>query len=86
MRATSWILTACCDWIVCRLAFELGDLSPPLALNHLLTRQVVGETEVLAAERTGSFWHCYERLLLPLVVMGTTLLVVAYVPMLFYIL
>src|SRR5690554_7806799 len=50
-------------WIVCLVAFELGYLSPPVALNHLLTRQVVGETEVLAAERTGSFWHRYQRLL-----------------------
>jgi len=71
-------------WIVCLVAFELGYLSPPVALNHLLTRQVVGETEVLAAERSGSFWHRYERLLLPLAVMGPTLLLVAFVPMLFY--
>ncbi|WP_150909954.1 TRAP transporter large permease subunit [Marinobacter halotolerans] len=71
-------------WIVCLVAFELGYLSPPVALNHLLTRQVVGETEVLAAERTGSFWHRYERLLLPLVVMGPTLLVAAFVPLMFY--
>ncbi len=71
-------------WIVCLVAFELGYLSPPVALNHLLTRQVVGETEVLAAERTGSFWHRYQRLLLPLAVMGPTLLVAAFVPMLFY--
>ena len=71
-------------WIVCLVAFELGYLSPPVALNHLLTRQVVGETEVLAAERTGSFWHRYERLLLPLAVMGPTLLVAAFVPLLLY--
>eukprot|EP00163_Fabomonas_tropica_P020791 TRINITY_DN3669_c0_g6_i1.p1 TRINITY_DN3669_c0_g6~~TRINITY_DN3669_c0_g6_i1.p1 ORF type:complete len:489 (-),score=43.82 TRINITY_DN3669_c0_g6_i1:844-2238(-) len=71
-------------WLVCLVAFELGYLSPPVALNHLLTRQVVGETEVLAAERRGSFWHKYERLLLPLAVMGPTLLLVAFVPMLFY--
>ncbi len=71
-------------WVVCLVAFELGYLSPPVALNHLLTRQVVGETEVLAAERTGSFWHRYQRLLLPLAVMGPTLLVAAFVPMLFY--
>lgn len=71
-------------WIVCLVAFELGYLSPPVALNHLLTRQVVGETEVLAAERTGSFWHRYERLLLPLLVMATTLLLVAFIPMFFY--
>ncbi|WP_273208263.1 TRAP transporter large permease subunit [Marinobacter subterrani] len=71
-------------WIVCLVAFELGYLSPPVALNHLLTRQVVGETEVLAAERTGSFWHRYQRLLLPLAVMGPTLLAAAFIPMLFY--
>jgi TRAP-type C4-dicarboxylate transport system permease large subunit len=71
-------------WIVCLVAFELGYLSPPVALNHLLTRQVVGESEVLAAERTGSFWHRYERLLLPLAVMGPTLLIVAFGPLLFY--
>jgi len=71
-------------WIVCLVAFELGYLSPPVALNHLLTRQVVGESEVLAAERVGSFWHRYERLLLPIAVMGPTLLLVAFVPMLFY--
>lgn len=71
-------------WIVCLVAFELGYLSPPVALNHLLTRQVVGETEVVAAERTGSLWHRYERLLLPLAVMVPTLLSVAFVPMLFY--
>ncbi|WBU40198.1 MULTISPECIES: TRAP transporter large permease subunit [Marinobacter] len=71
-------------WIVCLVAFELGYLSPPVALNHLLTRQVVGETEVLAAERTGTFWHRYQRLLLPLAVMIPSLLLVAFVPMLFY--
>ena len=71
-------------WIVCLVAFELGYLSPPVALNHLLTRQVVGETEVLVCERTGSFWHRYERLLLPLAVMAPTLLLVAFVPMMFY--
>ncbi|PSF07921.1 TRAP transporter large permease subunit [Marinobacter halophilus] len=71
-------------WIVCLVAFELGYLSPPVALNHLLTRQVVGETEVLVAERTGSFWHRYKRLLLPLAVMVPSLLLTAFVPMLFY--
>ncbi|PAV26944.1 TRAP-type C4-dicarboxylate transport system permease large subunit [Tamilnaduibacter salinus] len=71
-------------WMVCLVAFELGYLSPPVALNHLLTRQVVGETEVIASERTGSFYHRYERLLLPLMVMGTTLLLVGFVPLFFY--
>lgn len=71
-------------WIVCLVAFELGYLSPPVALNHLLTRQVVGESEVLAAEKQGSFWRRYERLLLPLSVMAPTLLLVAFVPLIFY--
>jgi TRAP-type C4-dicarboxylate transport system permease large subunit len=71
-------------WVVCLVAFELGYLSPPVALNHLLTRQVVGEEEVLAAERSGGFWHRYERLLLPLLVMIPTLLATGFVPMLFY--
>ena len=71
-------------WIVCLVAFELGYLSPPVALNHLLTRQVVGETEVLVAERTGNFWNRYKRLLLPLAVMVPSLLLTAFVPMLFY--
>ncbi|CAN0586857.1 unnamed protein product, partial [Ectocarpus sp. 12 AP-2014] len=38
-------------WMVTLVAFELGYLSPPVALNHLLTRQVVGEAEVLAAQQ-----------------------------------
>ena len=71
-------------WVVTLVAFELGYLTPPVALNHLLARQVVGEKEVLVAEDHGSFWHRYERLLLPLVVMGTTLLLVAFVPLFFY--
>ena len=71
-------------WVVTLVAFELGYLTPPVALNHLLTRQVVGETEVIAADATGTFWQRYERLLLPLVVMGTTLLIVAFVPLFFY--
>lgn len=71
-------------WVVTLVAFELGYLTPPVALNHLLTRQVVGETEVIAADRAGTFWQRYERLLLPFVVMGITLLAVAFIPLFFY--
>ena len=39
--------------MVTLVAFELGYLSPPVARNHLLTRQVVGEAEVLAAQQEG---------------------------------
>lgn len=71
-------------WMVTLVAFELGYLSPPVALNHLLTRQVVGEEEVrLAKEETigQTFWYRHEKILLPLVSMGIALAIVAFVPL-----
>ena len=69
-------------WMTCLMAFELGYLSPPVSLNHLLTRQVVGDEEVeLALKEGDSFYYRHERLLLPLLVMGTTLVIVAFVPL-----
>jgi TRAP-type C4-dicarboxylate transport system permease large subunit len=72
-------------WMTCLMAFELGYLSPPVSLNHLLTRQVVGDEEVELAMQEGgdSFYYRHERILLPLLVMGTTLLLVAFVPLYF---
>ncbi|GAA3912904.1 TRAP transporter large permease subunit [Litoribacillus peritrichatus] len=71
-------------WMICLVAFELGYLSPPVAINHVFTRQVVGEKEVQLAMKEGnSFYYRNERLLLPLLVMGTTLLLVAYGPIIF---
>lgn len=66
-------------WVMTVLAFEMGYLTPPVALNHLLTRQVVGmptEWESLH----GSFWQRNFRFILPVLVMGTTLLMVTFVP------
>ncbi|TVP57069.1 MAG: TRAP transporter large permease subunit [Halomonadaceae bacterium] len=71
-------------WIVTLVAFELGYLTPPVALNHLLTRQVVGAREALIPELEGSFYQRYQRLLLPLLVMSITLMLVAFVPVFFY--
>jgi len=75
-------------WMVTLVAFELGYLSPPVALNHLLTRQVVGEQEAMLAEAEArqctSFWGRNERLILPITVMGITLLLVSFVPFLAY--
>ncbi len=71
-------------WMVTLVAFELGYLSPPVALNHLLTRQVVGEREFeLAAEeaKNGNFYQRHERVLMPLIVMATALVLVAFVPL-----
>ena len=70
-------------WMVTLVAFELGYLSPPVALNHLLTRQVVGEEEVALARQEGhNFWYRHEKILLPLVTMGIALMLVAFVPLL----
>lgn len=69
-------------WMVTLVAFELGYLSPPVALNHLLTRQVVGEREVaLASEEGHNFWYRHEKILLPITVMGTALIIVAFLPL-----
>ena len=72
-------------WMVTLVAFELGYLSPPVALNHLLTRQVVGEEEIRLSklETQGeSFWYRHEKILLPLVTMATALVIVAFGPLL----
>ena len=68
-------------WMITLVSFELGYLTPPVALNHLLTRQMVGheETDKAALEGEG-FWYRHEKILLPLVTMGTTLLLVTVVP------
>ena len=69
-------------WMVTLVAFEMGYLSPPVALNHLLTRQVVGEEEVRLSKQEGhNFWYRNEKILLPLVTVGTALLLVAFVPL-----
>ncbi|OZG75138.1 C4-dicarboxylate ABC transporter [Hahella sp. CCB-MM4] len=69
-------------WMVTLVAFELGYLSPPVALNHLLTRQVIGEEEVrLSQLEGGTFYQRHERIIMPLIVMGSALLLVAFVPL-----
>ncbi len=73
-------------WMVVLVAFELGYLTPPVALNHLLTRQVIGEEEAMAIDpedENAGFWRRHERILLPIVVMATALVIVAFVPLLF---
>ena len=69
-------------WMTCLVALELGYLSPPVALSHIFTRQVVGEEEAALAKQEGdTFYYRHERLLLPLMVMGTTLMLVAFGPL-----
>ncbi|WAJ36715.1 TRAP transporter large permease subunit [Pseudomonas sp. GOM7] len=68
-------------WMITLTAMELAYLSPPVALNHLLARQVVGEAEIDAANaevRDKSFYYRYERWILPMAVMVVALLIVTY--------
>jgi TRAP-type C4-dicarboxylate transport system permease large subunit len=69
-------------WMVVLVAFELGYLTPPVALNHLLTRQVVGSEAFEEPVPEGaSFWARHERILLPVTVMATALIIVAFLPL-----
>ncbi len=71
-------------WVTVLCAFELGYLTPPVALNQLLTRQVVGESAYAyerATDRPKSFWYRHERILLPVAVKGIVLLLVAFMPL-----
>ena len=73
-------------WMVALVSFELGYLTPPVALNHLLTRQVVGSTELFDEDEDdhakGSFFQRHERVIVPAAVVLLTLLVVAFGPLL----
>lgn len=71
-------------WMMVLVAFELGYLLPPVALNQLLTRQVVGEQEIDASDhkvRGASFMRRYERWLLPVLVMSVSLVIVGFGPL-----
>jgi TRAP-type C4-dicarboxylate transport system permease large subunit len=72
-------------WMMVLVAFELGYLLPPVALNQLLTRQVIGEAEVNEADRGVKhlgFYRRYERWILPCVVMTIGMCIVAFGPLL----
>ena len=71
-------------WMMVLVAFELGYLLPPVAINQILTRQVIGEDEVELADSEVahlSFYRRYERWILPLVVMSIGLSVVSFGPL-----
>ena len=69
-------------WVLTMLAFETGYLTPPVALNHLITRQVVGRPKEWESLH-GTFWQRNFRFIFPIMVMGSALLFVAYMPLLF---
>jgi len=68
-------------WMTALVAFELGYLTPPIALNHLLTRQVVGESELIQPTADQTLWQRYEHFLLPIITMAIVLLLVAFLPL-----
>ena len=71
-------------WMMVLVAFELGYLLPPVAINQLLTRQVIGEAEVTEADaevKHLGFYRRYERWILPLVVMSIGLVIVSFGPL-----
>ena len=73
-------------WMIALIGFELGYVTPPVALNHLLARQSIGDAEVAEADaevRHLSFYYRYERWILPLLVMVPAILIIAYVPYFF---
>ncbi|HEU0195874.1 MAG TPA: TRAP transporter large permease subunit [Nevskiaceae bacterium] len=73
-------------WMMTLVAFEVGYLMPPVMLNHLLSRLAIGEKEFedLAHEpRERSFWRRNERILAPLAVMCSSLVIVSFAPLVY---
>ncbi|EMY78227.1 TRAP transporter, DctM-like membrane protein [Leptospira weilii serovar Ranarum str. ICFT] len=71
-------------WMAALVSFELGYLTPPVALNHLLTKHVVREhLEKESDLHPTDFFAKYERLIVPIVVLFLTLIVTAFGPILY---
>jgi TRAP-type mannitol/chloroaromatic compound transport system permease large subunit len=81
-------------WMITLVAFELAYVTPPVAMNHLLTRQQVPVHEwselTLTAEdknNTGGLSGVYlthERVILPILVLSSSLMMVTFMPLWFY--
>ncbi|MCK6503402.1 TRAP transporter large permease subunit [Myxococcota bacterium] len=69
-------------WMMVLVAFELGYLTPPVALNQLLARQVVGDAADVVPTPGMGFFQRHEHVIVPMIVMGISLLLVAFVPLL----
>ncbi len=73
-------------WLFALLSFELGYLTPPVALNHLLTRHLIGDEDVQLAKAEAraagrGFWYQHERYLMPVTIMFIALMIIAYGPL-----
>ncbi|TGJ98498.1 TRAP transporter large permease subunit [Leptospira langatensis] len=71
-------------WMTALVSFELGYLTPPVALNHLLTKHVVREqlVEDPSLESKG-FFARHEHIIIPIIVLSLTLLITAFGPILY---
>ncbi len=71
-------------WMTALVSFELGYLTPPVALNHLLTKHVVREQLIEDKSLEGkSFFARHEHIIIPIIVLTLTLLVTAFGPILY---
>jgi TRAP-type C4-dicarboxylate transport system permease large subunit len=71
-------------WVMVLMSFEVGYLMPPIALNQLLARSVVGDKIIAEADKEVahlSFYRRYERWILPNLVMTVALIIVAFAPL-----
>jgi TRAP-type C4-dicarboxylate transport system permease large subunit len=71
-------------WVTVLVSFEVGYLMPPVALNQLLARQVVGDDVMRKADAEVahlSFYRRFERWILPNAVMTVGLILVAFGPL-----
>jgi TRAP-type C4-dicarboxylate transport system permease large subunit len=71
-------------WMMALVGFELGYLHPPVGLNILLARQVAGPDAQLENFPEATFFKRYEHFIVPCLVVGAALFVVAFVPFLWY--
>ncbi|MGJ4747051.1 TRAP transporter large permease subunit [Leptospira sp. SA-E8] len=71
-------------WMTALVSFELGYLTPPVALNHLLTKHVVRDQLIEDKSLEGkSFFARHEHIVIPIIVLTLTLLVTAFGPILY---
>jgi TRAP-type C4-dicarboxylate transport system permease large subunit len=71
-------------WVMVLVSFEVGYLMPPVALNQLLARQVVGDDVIRQADAEvahRSWYRRYERWILPNAVMSVGLIITAFGPL-----
>jgi len=82
-------------WMMALISFELGYVTPPVAMNHLLTRQQLPALTLESAKQESyklsqgkallaRVYLNNERVLLPIMVLGSTLLLVTFAPLAFY--